>query len=274
MYGNENGQYNQNTHQNTGAGTGQDPTFSDLMLQLMRQTERYLREQYPEAYQQQSTTNNKPSAPPAPDQGADQQHFNNNASAPPQQGQDRCQQQYSNDNNINVTPSAPQQSDQGRDHEQGPQYHQQQQQYQGQQQQQQQGSNRPQQQQQRRCDEADCQRIVQDLIKGFHTFRAIFGKTLVNVMMVVMVIWLLHLTPTFIIANVIFLIVAPSLGLSIGDMIACNLLINVINSLPTVLLAAIGYWIFHRRFIKRQPLFTCNKWEQFKRRMESYHYRQ
>merc|ERR1712117_832714 len=139
------------------------------------------------------------------------------ASAPPQQGQDRCQQQYSNNNNT--TPSAPQQSDQGRYHEQGPHYHQQQQ-YHGQQQQQ--GSNRAQQQQQqqRGCSEADCQRLVQDLMKGFRTFRAIFGKTLVNVMMVVMVIWLLHLTPTFIIANVIFLIVAPSLGLSISDMIA------------------------------------------------------
>merc|ERR1712117_920152 len=250
MYGNENGQYNQNTHQNTGAGTGQDPTFSDLMTQLMRQTERYLREQYPEAYQQQSSNNNNtPTAPPAPDQGAGQQHFNNNASAPPQQGQDSHQQQ---------------------------QYHgqQQQQQYHGQQQQQ--GSNRAHQHQQhqRGCDEADCQRIVQDLIKGFRTFRAIFGKTLVNVMMVVMVIWLLHLTPTFIIANVIFLIVAPSLGLSIVDMIACNILINIINSLPTVLLAAIGFWIFHRRFIKRQPLFTCNKWKQFKRRMELYQNRQ
>merc|ERR1712117_961930 len=76
MFGNENGQ---NTHQNTGGGTGQDPTFSDLMIQLMRQTERYLREQYPEAYQQQSNNNNTPTAPPAPDQGAGQQQSNNNA---------------------------------------------------------------------------------------------------------------------------------------------------------------------------------------------------
>merc|ERR1712117_1011695 len=111
MYGNENGQ---NTHQNTGAGSGQDPTFSDLMIQLMRQTDRYFREQYPEVYQQQSNNNNTtPSAPPAPDQGDGQQHFDNNATAPPQQGQDRGQQQYSNNNN-NATPSASQQSDQGR----------------------------------------------------------------------------------------------------------------------------------------------------------------
>jgi len=259
MFGNQNGD---NTHQNYAAGgaNGQDPSFSNLMMQLMRETERYLREQYPAEYQQQSnnTSTTTSSAPPSHDQvpGKQQQSYNNNnntatPSAPPQhEQQNRYQQQSSSSYYTNnATPTAQQSSGQGRYQQQGPQQHQQ--------------------QQQGRYSDADAQRMIQELINGFRTFRAVFGKNLVNVLMVVMVIWLLHITPSFIMSNLIFLVVAPSLGLSFCDMVACNILMNIINSFPPVLMAAVGCWIFHRKFVKGKPLFTCNKWNNFKRRCQT-----
>jgi len=259
MFGNQNGH---NTHQNNaGAGaTGQEPSFSHLMMQLMRETERYLREQYPAEYQHQSNNNATPSAPPSHDQvpGQQQQSYNNNnnnntatPSAPPQHEQQNRAQQHSSSSyyNNNATPTTQQPTGQGRYQQQGPQQHQQ--------------------HQQGRYSDADAQRMIQELINGFRTFRAVFGKTLVNVLLVVMVIWLLNITPSFIMTNLIFLVVAPSLGLSICDMVACNILMNIINSFPPVLLAAVGCWIFHRKFIKGKPLFTCNKWDNFRRRCQT-----
>jgi len=211
-------QHGQDTHQadQTGAESGNVPAFSELIIQLMRETERYIREQQQADQQSNNNNNATPSAPPQPghghggDQEQQQQHQGQQHIPRQHQSYDRTPHQRYNDfvNNPNV----------------------------------------------------------QDIMTGFQNFSAVFGKTMMQVIAAVLIMWIFTHIPTCL----IFLVAACSLDLNIGTMIAGYLLMNFINSCPPLLLAALGYWAFYRKIILGKPLFTCKKWEQFQRR----HYEQ
>jgi len=94
-------------------------------------------------------------------------------------------------------------------------------------------------------------------------FCTTFTDTLKTVFTMVFLIFVLTMLPQFIMSQVVFLIVASGLGLSIPTMIACNMILMVTRASHPLLLAAFSIWAFHRAVIQKKRLF--NSWGRFRR---------
>merc|ERR1740131_549183 len=89
-------------------------------------------------------------------------------------------------------------------------------------------------------------------------FWTTFTGTLKTVMTMFFLVFVLTMLPQFIMSQVVFLIVASGLGLSIPTMIACNMILMVTRASHPLLLAAFSIWSFHRVVIKKKRLFNNN----------------
>jgi len=95
-------------------------------------------------------------------------------------------------------------------------------------------------------------------------FWTTFTGTLKTVMTMFFLVFVLTMLPQFIMSQVVFLIVASGLGLSIPNMIVCNMILMVTRASHPLLLAAFSIWSFHRVVIQKKRLFN-NNWGRYTR---------
>jgi len=94
-------------------------------------------------------------------------------------------------------------------------------------------------------------------------FWTTFTDTLKTVFTIFFLVLVLTMLPQFIMSQIVFLIVASGLGLSIPTMIACNMILMVTRASHPLLLAAFSIWSFHRAVIQKKRLF--NNWGRYMR---------
>merc|ERR1712198_631047 len=147
-------------------------------------------------------------------------------------------------------PSAPSMDDNHQHHQQQNQQQQQQQQHQ---------------QQSCRCRTTpQWQNINPMFLNKCEQFWTTFTGTFKTVMTMFFLVFVLTMLPKFIMSQVVFLIVASGLGLSIPTMIACNMILMVTRASHPLLLAAFSIWSFHRVVIQKKRLFN-NNWGRYMR---------
>ena len=69
--------------------------------------------------------------------------------------------------------------------------------------------------------------------------------------------------PHSLVSGILLMILASSLGLPVRTIIAFEVLSRMIGLLNPLVLALVGVWFVHKRFIKGQPLINTRYWRHW-----------